>query len=194
MTTTTALLTSELVENLSMLRYRDVVFFNFEHIFSTAYRDSYKFCNSYNIDFSYKNKDIKKILLNYFIVNLSNYYLTDIKSARKIGLITTNDHILSTYDTNLHKICKTITVKVQKLLPIHVVDTSIPFRHLHYLLSINDTDAVSMIEHACAVINNYDTTQFSFRKLKYFLKKEGYHSLYNTFTTNHKIKQSFLYK
>jgi hypothetical protein len=87
------------------------------------------------------------------------------------------------------------TVKrLQSLLPVIIINIPVVYHLFVSQVSLRYPTAISVVDSVIAQVHNEDISMFSYRKIKMFLKREGFIGLYDIFTSDHQIKHALLYK
>lgn len=140
------------------------------------------------MEINFKKKDVSKLFFNYVVERTTQLYLS---SKTKTCLLTQTS--LYTDDVLSPVYVKTIK-RLQLLLPIRIISILVAFETLNKQINSKIAEAIHIVDSVIAHIHNEDFAKFSYRKIKLFLKREGFTQLYTMFKSDHKIKHALLYK
>ena len=160
---------------------RGINFVNLDKFYQEAFFATNRTAYEYNIEFNFKNKDIKKIFYNAFIFTLCEF----LKNNKHSNVFYFNKN-----KENKHYYF--IVNKCRALLPIHVLIKSISFKDVIDLINNNDAEMCSEFETIIACMRQFDVYGFSFKRLNSFLSKNELNFLKNTYFTQHQIKLTLL--
>jgi hypothetical protein len=188
MSTITELSTYELVKSQSEIYNFEACGINVVNIdmfFVESFYKSNRLAYEYNIEFNFRNKDIKKIFYNFFILQLCNYIKTN---KKKTVFYLNKTHDLKIGLREYFYIVK----QCKRLLPILIYEGNICFKELQQRIITNDIETVSQFVILSAKLMRLNYTNFTFEKLSKFLKKNELIFLKDSYFTQHQIKLALL--
>jgi hypothetical protein len=177
-------LTLELAKNRDEVYSFDVCGVNFINL-DKFYRDAFFITNQtayeYNIEFNFKNKDIKKIFYNAFIFSLCEF----LKSKK-------HKHIFYFNKTDKEKHYVFIVKKCESLLPLYVYTHKVSFNKITEMYEEGSEEVCSDLEKLIRRAVQFENYNFTFKRLNNFLKNNELLFLRNAYFTQHQIKLALM--
>jgi hypothetical protein len=149
------------------------------------YIDAYYATNhtayDYNIEFDFKNTDIKKIFYSAFLFKLCDF----LKNNKRKNIFYFDERCEIQH-------FKYIVTRCRAFLPIHVYTNRAAFEEIMWLKEIGDAEICSELEKVISRSMQFNFFNFSFRRLNNFLKKNDLNYLKNAYFNQHQIKLALL--
>lgn len=184
MNTITESLTSELVKNQSVVynfNSCNVSLVNLDKFYQDAFFIANRTAYEYNIEFNFKNKDIKKIFYNAFIFSLCEF----LKNKERKSIFYFNEATKDKHYIYIVKKCKV-------LLPLCVFTNNGSFDKIVELYKGGAAEVCSKLEILIKQVEQFKNYNFTFKKLNNFLKNNELKFLKNAYFTRHQIKLTLL--
>jgi hypothetical protein len=176
-------LTSELVRDQKEVYSCNICGINLVNL-DKFYQDAFYITNhtayEYNIEFNFKNKDIKKIFYNAFIFTLCEFLKEN--KQKNVFYFKENNNKHYTFIVN----------KCKVLLPIYIFTNSKSYTEIISFINKGDADICSKIEIIISDMSRFNFFDFTFKRLNSFLNKNELLFLKNAYFTQHQIKLALL--
>ncbi len=188
MNTITELSTYELEKSLVSAHefvYKGVKFVDIKYFCTESYYKTCEICYNYSIIPNFKHSDVKKIYFNEFLTNICNYV---IKDQFKVIFCYNETEKFNEYDS----VSRYIINKIQKLLPVTFFYYNVPFSDLINKIAEEDICIMSDVEESLFRLYQFKNFNFSFNKMKQFLKKNKLTFLENVYFNLQQVKLALL--
>lgn len=162
----------------SIPNINNILLLDFEKLIVIANTETQLYCESIGLEFNIRSKDIKNLYYNFFILKICKY----------LECKTTNKHVVLYVNTcnTIPRYIKVLVNKVDKVLPISVLQYNTPIENFIKLLAERDVNAIVAIDS----LKKHDNLDISLRKFKKFLKDNKLQYIYNNYLNSAQIKFS----
>jgi hypothetical protein len=144
-----------------------------------------------------KNKHVKRLFYHYVIYDLCSYILS-VKGKERVIVYYDKTTVpgghLHNYMSalDLKTFFNSLMVKVTKMLPIKFLCGKITFRALRTEIRDRTGEGLEILSIIESIISKFDTSKYTFAKIRQFAKRYGLDYLSNNFFQQIKSKQLIL--
>jgi hypothetical protein len=164
----------------SLEYYNNIVILDSQEIIKLTDIETQLYCESLGIEYNIKNRDIKNLYYNFYLLRIFNFITKDSRSR----------HVIIFIDSaiKLHSFQNSLLKKTPSLLPINTIYYTDRVTDFINKVNLRCADTVVAIDS----LKKIDVLNNSFRKLKKFLKDNKLQYLDNQYLNSVKVKFSLL--
>ena len=168
-----------------LINYADIIRISEVDIINDL--DMYDLLNNVNL----RSKDVKKVFFHYIIKNVCEVILNKKTKNKAVVFYNEQEFDLELYNykdkMTVHKFLRTITRKIQSMIPICVYYTDDHFKTFQnkYISKAVLKEKCAMIEQ---LINDHDVSRYNFAKIKKFASDNNLTYLSEIYFYNMKTK------